>query len=81
MTDFGEESDDDSEPLKLVATIAVVAEKATARKAPRSKRAATAKVDGPAAKKVCTEPSSWATRAPCATVHAVGALAKRGLCT
>ena len=61
VTDFGEEPDYDIETLKLVATIAVVAEKATARKAKRSKRAATAKVDGPAAKKVCTEPSSGAT--------------------
>ena len=77
VTDVGEEPDYDIETLKLVATIAVVAEKATARKAKRSKRAAIAKVDGPAAKKVCTE----GDRSPCATVHAVGVWAKRGLCT
>ena len=57
ITDRGEEPDYDLETLKLMTTIAAVAEKAAARKAKRSKRAATDKADKPASKKARTGPS------------------------
>ena len=57
ITDVGEEPDYDIETLKLMTTIAAVAEKAAARKAKRSKRAATDKADKPASKKARTGPS------------------------
>ena len=55
VTDVGEEPEYDIETLKLMATIAAVAEKATARKAKQSKRTVD-KADGPAAKKARTGP-------------------------
>jgi hypothetical protein len=82
ITDRGEEPDYDLETLKLMTTIAAMAEKAATRKAKRSKRAAIDKADTPAVKKARTgPPPSGAGRAPSATVHAVGVLLRRGLCT
>ena len=64
ITDRGEEPDYDLETLKLMtSTIAAVAEKAAARKAKRSKRAATDKADKPASKKARTGPSPAAAAA------------------
>ena len=62
ITDRGEEPDYDLETLKLMTTIAAVAEKATARKAKQSKRAID-KADGPAAKKARTGPPPGAAAA------------------
>ena len=56
ITDRGEEPDYDIETLKLMTKIAVVAKKAAARKAKRSKRAAIDKADKPAVKKARTGP-------------------------
>ena len=63
ITDRGEEPDYDLETLKLMTTIVAVAEKAAARKAKRSKRAATDKADKPASKKARTGPSPAAAAA------------------
>ena len=63
ITDRGEEPDYDLETLKLMTTIAAVAEKAAARKAKRSKRAAIDKADRPASKKARTGPSPGAATA------------------
>ena len=56
ITDVGEEPEYDLKTLKLMTTIAAVVEKAAARKAKRSKRAATDKADKPASKKARTGP-------------------------
>ena len=62
ITDVGEEPDYDIETLKLMVTIAAVAEKAAARKAKQSKRAVD-EAEGPAAKKARTGPSPAAAAA------------------
>ena len=77
VTDVGEEPDYDIETLKLMTTIAAVAEKATARKAKQSKRAVD-KADGPAAKKARIGPAPGAAAAQ---VPPVGLLLNRALCT
>ena len=72
ITDRGEEPDYDLETLKLMTTIAAVAEKAAARKAKRSKRAATDKADKPASKKARTgpPPGAAAPQVPSCTLWA-----------
>ena len=63
ITDRGEEPHYDIETLKMLTKIAAVAKKAAARKAKRSKRAATDNADKPASKKSRTGPSPAAAAA------------------